>query len=87
MLAAMLPFMRCPRCGGSSLKEDGSRMRCTLCDAAYAIRDGVVDTLGEDTREVITPFQRIMQTNGSICGQSTSIPTPLRKMLRTSTRK
>jgi ubiquinone/menaquinone biosynthesis C-methylase UbiE len=26
------------------------------------IRDGVVDTLGEDTREVITPFQRIMQT-------------------------
>jgi ubiquinone/menaquinone biosynthesis C-methylase UbiE/uncharacterized protein YbaR (Trm112 family) len=62
MLAAMLPFMRCPHCGRSSLKEDGSRLCCTACAATYAIRDGVVDTLGDDTREVITPFQRIMQT-------------------------
>jgi SAM-dependent methyltransferase len=58
----MLPFMRCPHCGESSLKEDGSRLRCAACASCYQILDGVIDTLGDGDREVITPFQRLMQT-------------------------
>jgi ubiquinone/menaquinone biosynthesis C-methylase UbiE/uncharacterized protein YbaR (Trm112 family) len=62
MLAAILPFMRCPHCGGSSLKEAEGHVCCAHCANAFPIRDGVMDTLGEDAAEVITPFQRLMQT-------------------------
>ena len=62
MLAVLLPFMRGPRCGAPSLGQDGSRLRCAACASTCEILDGVVDTLGEEVHEVITPFQRIMQT-------------------------
>jgi len=62
MLAVMLPFMRCTHCGGFSLKENGSRLNCSGCAKYYEIKEGVIDTLDEDVQEVITPFQRLMQT-------------------------
>lgn len=34
---------------------------CPACRAAYPLRDGILDLTPPGTREVITPFQRIMQ--------------------------
>ncbi len=54
--------MRCPRCGGTDLKNDyGGGLLCLGCRAAYPLRNGILDMMGEDPDEVITPFQRLMQ--------------------------
>jgi SAM-dependent methyltransferase len=35
---------------------------CSECARQFPFRDGVLDMLGDDSAEVITPFQRLMQT-------------------------
>jgi len=44
------------------LEEGSSGVSCRGCASTYAIRDGILDMLGDDAGEVITPFQRIMQS-------------------------
>ncbi|HYK89785.1 MAG TPA: class I SAM-dependent methyltransferase [Acidobacteriota bacterium] len=62
MLDAILPYMRCPRCTGTPLCNRGSALWCSSCGSIFAVRNGIVDLIGTDPGEVITPFQRIMQT-------------------------
>jgi SAM-dependent methyltransferase len=37
-------------------------VHCRGCSASYPCRDGIIDWLGTAPEEVITPFQRVMQT-------------------------
>jgi SAM-dependent methyltransferase len=62
MLTKILPFLRCVRCLGVGLNPDDGSLSCGSCHARYALQDGILDMAGEDSREVITPFQRLMQT-------------------------
>jgi methionyl aminopeptidase len=41
---------------------DAAGLACVSCDARSPVRDGILDMAGEDPSEVITPFQRLMQT-------------------------
>lgn len=55
--------MRCPGCCESRLRLDAAGILCPACGMHYPLRDGILDVLGTDcAAEVITPFQRIMQT-------------------------
>jgi ubiquinone/menaquinone biosynthesis C-methylase UbiE len=54
--------MRCPRCAGKELLQNQNGFMCLHCSSQYAVRNGVLDMMGDDTKEVITPFQRLMQT-------------------------
>jgi ubiquinone/menaquinone biosynthesis C-methylase UbiE len=62
MLLKILPYMKCPRCGGERLQLTSSGMACSGCKAEYPVIRGIPDMLGSSPGEVITPFQRIMQT-------------------------
>ena len=62
MLDRILPFMRCPCCLGTNLRADAAGVACRSCSARYPLRDGILDFMGDDPAEVITPFQRVMQT-------------------------
>jgi ubiquinone/menaquinone biosynthesis C-methylase UbiE len=62
MFARILPYMRCPQCSNEGLREDISEVTCAACRARYPLRDGILDTIGSHSDEVITPFQRLMQT-------------------------
>lgn len=63
MAIAILPLMRCPRCTGLPLEEEGNHVLCRKCGLVLDVRGGIIDAVGEDCREVITPFQRVMQTS------------------------
>lgn len=62
MLEPILAYMRCPQCAGTNLRADTSGISCRSCKARYLLRDGILDLIGDDSHEVITPFQRLMQT-------------------------
>jgi ubiquinone/menaquinone biosynthesis C-methylase UbiE/uncharacterized protein YbaR (Trm112 family) len=62
MFPEILSYLRCPGCCGKEWKLETRGLICKLCQTAYPIRDGVLDMLGDDSEEVITPFQRLMQT-------------------------
>jgi ubiquinone/menaquinone biosynthesis C-methylase UbiE len=62
MLSKILPYMRCPRCSGTELLQDGDGLTCRTCSGKYPIKMGILDMMGNEAGEVITPFQRIMQT-------------------------
>jgi SAM-dependent methyltransferase len=62
MIEQILPYMRCPRCAKGSLKNERVAVACPSCGAAYLFRDGILDLIGDDSSEIITPFQRVMQT-------------------------
>jgi ubiquinone/menaquinone biosynthesis C-methylase UbiE len=62
MFSGILPYMRCTRCLNAGLHADVSGLVCTSCQARYPLRNGILDMVGEDPGEVITPFQRLMQT-------------------------
>jgi SAM-dependent methyltransferase/uncharacterized protein YbaR (Trm112 family) len=62
MLQLILPYLLCPRCAGTPLKAEGTFILCASCGAQYPLFDGIPDLIGQDTTEVITPFQRVMQT-------------------------
>jgi ubiquinone/menaquinone biosynthesis C-methylase UbiE len=62
MLETIIEYMRCPRCESTRLNLNAGGMNCKSCEARYPVLDGVLDLMGNDTVEVITPFQRLMQT-------------------------
>ncbi len=61
MLYRILPYMRCPQCSGSPLEHRDSAICCSLCGRSYPLCVGILDLIGHDSADVITPFQRIMQ--------------------------
>lgn len=63
MIAAILPYMRCPRCLGAGLHASSTEVACRRCPSRYRFRDGVLDLIGSDCAGVITPFQRVMQSS------------------------
>lgn len=62
MLSEILPYMRCPRCTSGKLNRDAGCPTCPGCKSLYPLKDGILDMLGTGREEVITPFQRLMQT-------------------------
>jgi len=62
MISKILPYMRCPRCTGIDLLQDSGDLVCNGCNTRYPLRMGVLDMLPSETKEVITPFQRLMQS-------------------------
>ena len=53
--------MRCPRCSSTELQYETNGLSCRGCRTHYPIRNGILDFLGDSSKEVITPFQRLMQ--------------------------
>ena len=66
MLESILPFMRCPRCMGTRLSADAKGVSCRFCGARYRLRQGILDLIGDESAEVITPLQRIMQSSAVV---------------------
>jgi SAM-dependent methyltransferase len=62
MLETIIEYMRCPRCESTRLNLGAAGVRCKSCLAHYPVLDGILDLVGSDAAEVITPFQRLMQT-------------------------
>ena len=62
MIETILPFMRCPRCSKSDLRNEGDGLACGGCLARYPVKSGILDMVESEADEVITPFQRVMQT-------------------------
>jgi SAM-dependent methyltransferase len=61
MLSKILPYMRCPRCASTELHHDLGGLGCKACKTHYPLMNGILDMMGHDAREIITPFQRLMQ--------------------------
>ncbi len=62
-LAAVITFLRCPRCAAGPLDQNTAGAACPSCNTRFPIHDGILDMMGDDQSEVITPFQRVMQTS------------------------
>jgi ubiquinone/menaquinone biosynthesis C-methylase UbiE len=62
MITNILPYMRCPRCSATELRPISGAIECPACHARYPIKNDILDMLGSESEEVITPFQRLMQT-------------------------
>ncbi len=62
MLTAVLPLLRCPECMTSPLRAVESGIQCRACATTFPLRGGILDMSGDERLEVITPFQRVMQT-------------------------
>jgi ubiquinone/menaquinone biosynthesis C-methylase UbiE len=58
--------MRCPKCSSSQLAQNLSGILCTSCKSRFPLRNGVLDMFEDDTKEVITPFQRLMQSSAIV---------------------
>jgi ubiquinone/menaquinone biosynthesis C-methylase UbiE len=54
--------MRCTRCLGTHLYAVEGGISCGSCVTQFPVRNGILDMLGNERAEVITPFQRLMQT-------------------------
>jgi ubiquinone/menaquinone biosynthesis C-methylase UbiE/uncharacterized protein YbaR (Trm112 family) len=61
MIEEILPFMQCPRCRSTQLEQNHSGFTCKDCRVVYPNIHDIPDMLGSNTKEVITPFQRLMQ--------------------------
>jgi len=64
--AAIVPYLRCPRCREGGLRADADGLFCPSCAGRLPLRDGIVDTLGDSSGQVITPFQRLMQSRAVV---------------------
>jgi ubiquinone/menaquinone biosynthesis C-methylase UbiE len=62
MYASLLPYMRCVRCRAAGLRENGPTVACPSCGASFPVAGGILDTLQQESRLTITPFQRLMQS-------------------------
>ena len=62
MLASITPYLRCPACKSTQLHCDDAGVTCTSCRAQYRFCGGILDLTEGETRSVITPFQRLMQS-------------------------
>jgi SAM-dependent methyltransferase len=61
MPASILSFLRCPRCAGAALEERAQKVSCKSCASEYPVRQEILDMMPDESAEVITPFQRLMQ--------------------------
>jgi SAM-dependent methyltransferase len=61
MPASILSFLHCPRCAGTPLEERSQKIFCKECASEYPVRQGILDMMPDESAEVITPFQRLMQ--------------------------
>jgi SAM-dependent methyltransferase len=61
MPASILSFLRCPRCAGTALEERSKKVSCKTCASDYPVRQEILDMMPDESAEVITPFQRLMQ--------------------------
>jgi ubiquinone/menaquinone biosynthesis C-methylase UbiE len=66
MLSKILTSLRCPGCLQTNLQFDQGGLRCKECGARYPLKNGILDMLGDKGREVITPFQRLMQASSIV---------------------
>jgi SAM-dependent methyltransferase/uncharacterized protein YbaR (Trm112 family) len=66
MLSNILPYLRCPGCSNSELVIDFEKLACPECRAQYAIKNGILDMMTDSAHEVITPFQRLMQSRAIV---------------------
>jgi ubiquinone/menaquinone biosynthesis C-methylase UbiE len=62
MLSKILPYLRCPNCSSTELQIGIAGFECAACGIRYPIKNGILDMIGDDSDEIITPFQRLMQT-------------------------
>jgi len=62
MRDALLRILRCPVCESHPLAESSGGVSCPRCGTGFVSCEGYLDALPPQSREVITPFQRIMQT-------------------------
>lgn len=62
MISQILPYMCCPRCHASGLRQEPEGIICPACSSRFPLKNGILDMLGSNSAEVITPFQRLMQT-------------------------
>ncbi|MBM3792355.1 MAG: hypothetical protein FJW35_18685, partial [Acidobacteria bacterium] len=62
MIDALVAFVRCPRCGGTRLRGEAQGISCPSCSARYPVEEGILNLMPDEASEVITPFQRLMQT-------------------------
>jgi ubiquinone/menaquinone biosynthesis C-methylase UbiE len=62
MIENILSYMRCPRCTGTNLHASSAGVTCRPCNVQFPFREGILDLMEDGSAEVITPFQRIMQT-------------------------
>jgi ubiquinone/menaquinone biosynthesis C-methylase UbiE len=62
MIEPILDCLRCPECMNPRLDVSAAEVKCRQCSARYPFRNGILDWLGAGASEVITPFQRVMQT-------------------------
>ena len=62
MISKLLTYMRCPKCSSTDLIQTPSGLDCKSCNARYPIKMGILDMIGDEKHEVITPFQRLMQS-------------------------
>jgi SAM-dependent methyltransferase/uncharacterized protein YbaR (Trm112 family) len=63
MLSEIISYMRCPSCSATGLSMEPGGLGCESCKAQYPVQRGILDMMGDDSREVITPFQHLMQTS------------------------
>jgi SAM-dependent methyltransferase len=61
MFSEILSQMQCPLCSSAQLEQSHSGLICKDCHAEYPLINGILNMTGNDSREVITPFQRLMQ--------------------------
>jgi ubiquinone/menaquinone biosynthesis C-methylase UbiE len=62
MYTPVLPILRCTRCGAAGLVSATEALACPACGASFPIRKGILDTVEGGPEQVITPFQRLMQS-------------------------
>jgi SAM-dependent methyltransferase/uncharacterized protein YbaR (Trm112 family) len=62
MLAQILHYLRCPACSKSEWLMDSQGLSCRACRIRYPVKNGILDMMKDATQEVITPFQRLMQS-------------------------
>lgn len=61
MLPEIISCIRCPDCLSTAWQDNGDDLKCMACNTQYPIREGILDLMGNELGEVITPFQRLMQ--------------------------
>jgi ubiquinone/menaquinone biosynthesis C-methylase UbiE/uncharacterized protein YbaR (Trm112 family) len=66
MLSKILPTLRCPDCSNSELQIGVKELICPACKTRYPLKNGILDMMKDSAHEVITPFQRLMQSRSIV---------------------
>jgi len=61
MISKILSRLRCTRCREALLIPAAGGLACSSCKSFYPIANGILDMVGDERDQVITPFQRLMQ--------------------------